>query len=55
MGRTILDWFLIGVCIVMVVLSLTRPIDSMRRTLIIASSVFIGVRRGIDLINRSGG
>ena len=54
MGRAVFDWVMIGLCVAIVVLSLTRPIDPTRRTLIIVASVYIGLRRGISLLNRTG-
>ena len=55
MARTIFDWFMLGVCVTVIVLAVTRPLDPMRRTLMIGASVIIGVRRGASLLDRSGG
>ncbi|MBD3366593.1 MAG: hypothetical protein GF405_00295 [Candidatus Eisenbacteria bacterium] len=55
MGRKVFDIFMIAVCVTMIVLALTRPLDTMRRTLVIGASIFIGSRRVFSLINRSSG
>ena len=51
-GRKLFDWFMLAVCVALVVLALTRPLDTMRRTLITGASVFIGVRRAASLLSR---
>jgi hypothetical protein len=53
MGRKVFDIFMVAVCATMIVLALTRPLDTVRRTLVIAASVFVGARRAISLVNRS--
>jgi hypothetical protein len=55
MRRTIFDWFMIAVCAVIIVMAIIRPLDPMRRTLMIGASVVIGVRRGASLWNTGGG
>jgi len=52
-ARTILDWFMLAVCAVLIVLAAVRPIDPARRTLVIVASAFIGARRAIALFNRT--
>jgi len=55
MGRTILDWFMVAVCVAIIVMAIIRPIDPFRRTLMIGASVVIGFRRGASLLDRSAG
>ncbi len=55
MGRTIFDWFMLVVCAVIIAMAIIRPLDPVRRTLMIGASVIIGVRRGASLFNKSSG
>jgi len=52
MGRKLFDLFMVAVCATMIVLALTRPLDTVRRTLVVAASVFVGARRVVSLIRR---
>ncbi len=51
MGRKVFDWFMLAVCVALIVLAVTRPLDATRRALVIGASLFIGVRRAIHLVN----
>jgi len=52
MGRTIFDWFIVTVCVAVIVVAVVRPIDPTRRILMIGASVFIGTRRVASLLER---